>query len=72
MGMTMLLTVGAMKFGALVLGVTQDILSTGGTTVMGTVWTKVVCGLAHVAPSWNCWTRVTGSCGNGNGKEYDL
>ena len=53
---TMLLTVGAMKFGTLVVGVAQCVLSAGGTIIMGTVGMEVVSGPACVASSWNVWT----------------
>ena len=56
LGVTMLLTVGAMKFRTLVVGVAWCMLSAGGATIMETIGVEVVSGPAYVAPSWNIWT----------------
>ena len=55
MEVTMLLTVGALKFRTFVVWVSQGGSTIGGTTIMGTVWVEVVYGLAHVALAWNNW-----------------
>ena len=53
LGVTMLLTVGAMKFRTFVVGMAWSSLSTGGTMMMGTVRVEMFSGLACEAPCWN-------------------
>ena len=48
-GVTMLLTVGAMKLRTLVVWMSWGSLSTGETTVMGIVWAEVFHRLAYIA-----------------------
>ena len=55
MEVTMLLTVGALKFRTFVVWVSQGGSTIGGTMIMGTVWVEVVCESAHVALAWNNW-----------------
>ena len=69
---TTLLTVGAMKFGTFVVWVAESGSSAGGTTMMETVGAEMFCGLACEASSWNDWAQVAGSCGNDDGRGYDL
>ena len=52
-GVTMLLTVGAMKFRALVVGMARGGSSAGGTMVMGRVGVKVFSGSTCETSSWN-------------------
>ena len=52
-GVTMLLTVGATKFGTFVVGMSRSSSSIGGTTMMGTVKTEMFGRLACEALSWN-------------------
>ena len=54
--MIILLTVGAIKFRTLVVGVAWCMLSAGGATIMETIGVEMVSGPAYVAPSWNIWT----------------
>ena len=54
-GVTMLLIVGAMKFGTFVIGVSWGSLSTDGAIMMGTVGAKVISRLTLVAPSLDDW-----------------
>ena len=59
-GVTMLLTVGAMKFGAFVVRVARGSSSAGGTTMMGTVGVEMFGGLACKTLSQNdCETTVS-------------
>ena len=71
-GVTTLLTVGAMKFRAFVVGMARGGSSIGGTTMMGTVGVKVFSGSTCEALSWNDCAQVAGSWRNGDGKGYDL
>ena len=50
---TTLLTVEAMKFRAFVVGMAGGSLSTGGTTIMGTVGAEVFSGSTCETSSWN-------------------
>ena len=67
----MLLTVGAMKFRALVVGMARGGSSAGGTMVMGRVGVKVFSGSTCETSSRNDFAQVTGSWGNGDGRRYD-
>ena len=53
LGVTMLLTVGAMKFRAFVVGMARGSSSTEGTTMMETVWVEVFSGLRCQTSSQN-------------------
>ena len=53
LGVTTLLTVGAMKFKTFVVGMAWSGSSIGGTTMMGTVRVEVFSGSTCEALSWN-------------------
>ena len=71
-GVTMLLTVEATKFGTFVVWMAGGSLFAGGTTMMGIVGAEMFCGPACEVLSWNDWTEVTGPYRNGDGRGYDL
>ena len=71
LGVTMLLTVEAMKFRAFVVWMARGGSFTGGTTMMGTVGAEVFNGSVCEALSQNDWAQVTGSYGNGDGRGYN-
>ena len=72
MGVTTLLTVEAMKFRTLVVWMSKSSLSTGEATIMETIGAEVFGGSTYVASSQNDWTQVAGSCGNSDGRGYNL